>query len=402
MEIIKRMRYLSRIEPFVGNRNAKVLTGIRRGGKSTILEMVSAGLGDDCAVVIVNMELWKNRKYRDPEKLYSMIKGSLVNGKRNFLFIDEVQDIKEWESVIRSLIAEECYDIFLTGSNSRLLSGEFATFLSGRLNTIDVFTLTFSECIDFERICRGEADIDDILRKFLRFGGFPSVWRMDYRESEADSEISDIVSAVMMRDIMSRYPVKNPDVLNRILNYLCDNIGNITSINNIYTALRTDDKGIGKDMVYSYVGYLESACLITKVMTFDIKGKRHLASAYKYYLADIGIKNASVGFRPNDIAGYMENIIYLELRSRGYTVWVGDNDGREIDLVGERNGRYVYVQAVSELSGDRVVNREFGNLKGIDDNYPKYVVTLGDGPLNADVDGIICCKMADFLLREDY
>jgi len=304
--------------------------------------------------------------------------------------------------VIRSLIAEECCDIYLTGSNSRLLSGEFATFLSGRLNTVDVFTLTLSECLEFERAYRGEADVGAIFKKFLRFGGFPSVWRKDYGGSEADSEIADIVSAIMMRDIISRYPVKNPDVLGRILNYLCDNIGNLTSVNNIHTALQSDDKGIGKDTVYSYVGYLESACLITKVTAFDIRGKRHLSSTYKYYLADIGIKNALVGFRSKDISGYMENMIYLELRSRGYSVWIGDNNGREIDLVGEKNGRYIYVQAVAELSGEKVVNREFGNLKGIDDNYPKYVVTLEDGLLNADVDGIICCRIADFLLREDY
>ncbi|MCL1984113.1 MAG: ATP-binding protein [Methanomassiliicoccaceae archaeon] len=402
MENVKRDRYLSQIVPFVGNRNAKVLAGIRRGGKSTISHMISAGFGDDHNVIDINMDLFGNRRYRDPEKLYGMIKGSLISGKKNRLFIDEVQDVDEWESVIRSLIAEDCCDIYLTGSNSRLLSGEFATYLTGRLNILDVFTLTFSECLDFERKYRGEADTDIMLEKFLHFGGFPSVWRNDYKMSEAIKEITDIVNMIMMRDIISRYAVKNPDVLYRILNYLCDNVGNLTSVNNIYASLHADDRTIGKDMVYSYVSYLENAYLVTKVPTFDIKGKRHLASVYKYYLGDIGIKNAALGYRADDIDGYMENIIYLELRSRGYNVWIGNNNGKEVDLVGEKNGRYVYVQTAVELSSEKVVRREFGNLEGIADNYPKFVVTLEDGLLNNDLDGIICCELKDFLLRSDY
>ena len=401
MKNIERERYLSCIRPYVGNRNAKVLAGIRRSGKSTLLEMVPDGLGDD-NIMFIDMELWDNREYKDPEKLYRMIKGSLVNGKKNRLFIDEVQDVKEWESVIRSLIAEKCCDIYLSGSNSHLLSSEFSTYLSGRLNIIDVFTLTFSECIAFAQRYTDTQDTEEIFGKFLRFGGFPSVWRSEYKSSEAYKEVSDIVNTIMMRDIISRYTVKNPDVLYRVLRYICDNVGKVTSVNNIYETLHSDDRHIGKDMVYSYVSYLESAYLICKVPTFDIKGKKNLMSNYKYYVGDIGIKNALLGFRSDDITGLMENIVYLELRSRGYSVWVGSNGGREVDLVGEKNGRYVYVQTVSELSSDKVVSREFGNLKGIDDNYPKYVVTLNDGLLNTDIDGVICCKMSDFLLRTDY
>ncbi|MCL1978610.1 MAG: ATP-binding protein, partial [Methanomassiliicoccaceae archaeon] len=268
MDAVRRERYLSRIRPFIGNRNAKVLTGIRRAGKSTLLEIISDSFGDDCNVVHISMELWKNREYKDPEKIYNMIKGSLVTGKKNCILIDEIQDIKEWESVIRSLIAENCCDIYLTGSNSRLLSGEFATYLGGRINTVDVFTLTFSECLDFERKYIGEPKTEDAFKKFLRIGGFPSIWCRDYRESEADLEVADISNSILMRDVISRYTVKNPDLLKRILNYVCDNIGNLTSINNIYTTLRAEDKGVGKDTVYSYTEYLESAYLFIKVPTY--------------------------------------------------------------------------------------------------------------------------------------
>lgn len=399
---ILRSRYDSRIRPFMDNRNAKVLVGIRRSGKSTLFEMIADSMGDDHNIIMMDMEKWVNRPYRDPDILYSRIKESLVKEKDNCLFIDEVQDIREWESVVRSLIAEDCCDIYLTGSNSRLLSGEFSTYLSGRLNTLDVFTLTFSECIDFERGYRGEMPLEDIFSKFLRLGGFPSVWCNEYRESQAYSEISDITDAIIKRDIADRHSIRNTEVLDRILNFICDNIGNPVSVNNIFTSLYSEDKTIGRDMVYDYVGYLEDSCLVVKVQAYDIKGRRHLTSKYKYYLSDIGIKNSRLGFRPDDISGYMENIIYLELRSRGYRVWVGDSEGKEVDLVGEMNGRMIYVQATTELTNGDVVRREFGNLKGIDDNYPKYVVTLEDGPLNEDIDGIRCCKLIDFLMSDEY
>ena len=401
MENIGRERYISRIKPFIGNRNAKVLTGIRRSGKSTLLEMLSGMDDGPYNDIVLNMELWKNRELRNPDRLYETISSSLKEGVKNRLFIDEVQDVDEWESVIRSLIAEDRCDIYLTGSNSHLLSGEFASYLSGRLNIIDVFTLTFSECMEFERVYRGTCDEDAVLRKFLRIGGFPSTWREDYRESDANSEVSDIVYAIMMRDIVSRHPVKNPDALNRILRYICDNVGNPTSVNNIFNSLSSEGRGIGRDTVSAYVDHLENAYLIQKVCTFDLKGKRHLTSKYKYYLSDIGVKNAILGFRPDDIAGYMENIVFLELRSRGYSVWIGDNAGKEVDFVAEKNGGYVYVQVTVKLDGQKTIEREFGSLKGIDDNYPKYVVTLDDGPLNSDIDGIICCKLTDFLMKDE-
>jgi predicted AAA+ superfamily ATPase len=388
--------------PFAGNGNAKVLIGIRRSGKSTLLRMMADSMGPGIDAVFLDMERWQNRSYRDPDALYGLISGSLAGGGRGCLFIDEVQDVREWESVIRSLIAERRCDVYLSGSNSRLLSGEFATFLSGRVNALDVFTLTFSECLEFEEAYRGPADREAVFDKFLRFGGFPNVWRNDYAESQAHSEISDITDAIIKRDIADRHGVRNTEVLDRILSFICDNVGNPMSVNNIFASLRSEDGSIGRDMVYDYVGYLEESCLIVKAPAYDVKGRKHLTSKYKYYLSDIGIKSARLGFRPDDISGYMENILYLELRSRGYDVWVGDCDGRAIDLVGEMNGKKVYVQATSELSGEETVRREFGSLRGIDDNHPKYVVTLRDGPLNADIDGIRCRRLIDFLEMREF
>lgn len=401
MDPVKRITQLERIKPFFGNGNAKVMTGIRRSGKSTLLRMI-ADNHPDFNIIMFDMELWSNQKYRDPNLLYETIKDSLSGSEKNILLIDEVQDINEWESIIRSLIAEKCCDIYITGSNSRLLSGEFATYLSGRLNTTEIFTLTLSECILFEEKYRKSISQDEALDKFLKIGGFPSVWKSDYKDTDAISEVRDIVQAILFRDIITRYGVKQPNALDRILRFICDNVGNLVSANNIYNTFLSNGDKISKDTVYSYLSYLEAACLIYRVETMDIKGRDILRSKYKYYLSDIAIKNALIGFRPNDIPGYMENIIFLELRSRGFDVWIGNNNGHEVDFFARKNNESVYVQATTRLSDEKVVEREFGNLKGIDDYHPKYVVTLEKSPLDGDLDGIKCIGLAEFLMLEKF
>lgn len=223
----------------------------------------------------------------------------------------------------------------------------------------------------------------------------------DYEDSDAMSEVRDIIQSILMTDIVGRYSVKRVDVLERILMFLCDNIGNISSLNSIANALSSSGRGVHKDLVYEYAGYLEAACLVDRVETYDIKGKAILGSKYKYYLADVGIRNALLGFRTSDIPGNIENIVYLELKSHGYRVRVGSNGGREIDFVAERNGELIYIQAAMALEDESTISREFGNLRGIADNYPKYVVVLNRGPLDTDVDGIICMGLKDFLLMDD-
>ena len=400
MDYVHRESYINRIAPFIGNRNAKVITGVRRSGKSTIIKELPTRM-TDFNILLYDMELWSNRKYRNPEVLYESIKESIDPKKNNILIIDEVQDIDHWEELIRSLIAERCCDIYLSGSNSKLLSGEFATYLGGRINTIDVCTLNLRECILFDRKYSIGSSDDKVLEKMFRRGGFPSVWVADYEESDAMSEVRDIVQSILMMDIVRRYKVKRTDVLESILMFLCDNIGNVSSLNSIAKTLSASGKGINKDLVYEYAGYLEAACLVDRVETFDIKGKDILTSKYKYYLADVGIRNALLGFRSSDIPGYIENIIYLDLKSRGYGVWIGNNNGKEVDFIAKKDGKFIYIQATTTLEGEGVVDREFGNLKGITDNYPKYVVVLNKGPLDSDIDGIHCIGLKDFLLLGD-
>ncbi len=395
MRYVERPMYLNRMKPFAKNGNAKIITGVRRSGKSTMLKELDKIV--DGRILRIDMELWENRRFRDPDTVYRHIRDSVEQGVE-IVAIDEVQDISQWHEVVRSLVAEGSCDIYITGSNSKLLSGEFASMLTGRCNLFDNFTLTYSECCIFAEEYQG-AEMD-VLHRMLRVGGFPSVWRNRYEESDAVSEVSDILNSIMMRDIVARFDIRKPDLLHRIFRYFCDNIGNRTSIHNIYNALLAEDRKVSKDIVYEYVDHLESACLIYKAETYDVKGRRILTSAYKYYLADIGLKNAVCGFRPEDMQGYIENILYLEMRARGYNVWVGDFSGKEVDFVCRRGSETLYIQAATRLSDEKVVEREFGNLLSIPDNHPKYVVVMERSPLDADMDGIKCVLLEDFLSHE--
>ncbi|MCL1978889.1 MAG: ATP-binding protein [Methanomassiliicoccaceae archaeon] len=403
MDNIDRTMYLEKISDFIGNGNAKVITGIRRCGKSTLMRCISETMckKEDINEIFIDMELWDNRELKDPEKLYRRIKASLSKDKKNVLFLDEIQDVTEWESVVRSLINEKLCEIYITGSNSKLLSSEYTTYLCGRLNILDMFPLTFRECREFNDAYGDLATDEELLQRFIKVGGFPVVWRGHYNESSSYSTVRDILSTIRAKDVIEKYNIRNPDLLDRIFRFICGNLGKYTSLNNIYNVLRSEGRNVSQDSVYAYAGYLESAYLVQKAHAYDIRGKRVLSARYKYFLTDIGIKHATLGYKADDISGHMENILYLDLRSRGYTVYVGDDKGKEIDLVGERYGEKVYVQSVFRLSSEEVIKREFENLKGIKDNYPKYVVTMEDDLFHGNVDGIISCGLADFLKREE-
>ena len=402
MDDIRRAAYFERMSDFVGNGNAKVVMGIRRCGKTTFMRCLSEKMhsADDVNEIYIDMERWDNRVLKDPDKLYRKIKSDLVKDKKNVLFVDEIQDVTEWESVIRSLISEKVCDIYITGSSSKLLSSEFATYLTGRLNTMEMFPLSFRECMEFNNAYGDPASETELLEKFIRVGGFPLLWQGKYSEGSAYTIVRDIFSSIKLKDIIERYGVKNPDLLDRIFQFVCGNLGKHTSLNNIYNILRSEDRSVSQDTVYAYASHLESAYLIQKANVYDIRGKRVLTSKYKYYITDLGLKHAVMGYRADDILGHMENILYSDLRSRGYNVWTGDNNGKEIDLVAERFGEKVYVQSAFCLSSEEVIKREFGSLKGIKDNYPKYVVTMEDEAFHGNTDGIISCGLIDFLKKE--
>lgn len=392
--------YTERIRLFIGSSVAKVLIGVRGSGKSSVLKTIQQETSS--GAVFFDMGARSNVKFRDPDALYGEIKKRLGDGKEMCLIIDEVQMIHDWEDMIRSLIDEKCCDIYISGSDSKLFSSDTSTYLAGRTVSADVFTLTYSECIEFQRFYGRNEDPDYVMDRFLRVGGFPIIWSEDLDGSSACCILSGIESEAILRDIQQRYGFRSTELLDRILDYICDNLGRPMSVFGIFNSLRSEDPDTSKNEVYAGIDHLLEACIICRAETYDVRRKKVLRSGTKYYLSDIGLKSLLRGYREDDISGVMENIIYLELRSRGYRVWVGDAKGKEIDFIAEKMRKKVYIQATFEMSSPDTAKREYSPLREIDDNFPKYVVVMKENPFFGDSDGIRCVLLKDFLLSKDY
>ena len=406
-KLIKRAVYENKVRPFIGNSNAKVFMGIRRCGKSTLMRMTANDIlseNPDANIISIDLELWSNRHLLKADSLYDHIKSSIVKGKYNCLFVDEIQDTNEWEAVIRSLIKEKCCDIYITGSNSSLLSSEFSTYLSGRVNIVPVQPLSLKECIDFRENAAGvRPEASSVLNEYLEMGGFPDVWARPIARDSAYSMLGDIYSHIVLKDIIQRYGVKSTEALDKIIGFLCDNIGNSTSPNNIFNKLKESGDPVVKNTVYEYLEYLEKAYFISKVKRYDVRGKKLLESEYKYYLTDIGLKHSLLGYRPSDISKHIENILYNEMTARGYKVQIGKVGNAEIDFIGTKMGKKIYLQATYLLSSEEAVDREFGNLKAVRDNFPKYVVGMDPQWKSRDhVDGVVYRDLAEFLTADDW
>ncbi|MGI6472132.1 MAG: ATP-binding protein [Candidatus Methanomethylophilaceae archaeon] len=392
--LVDRPRYTERIRPFIGNGNAKIITGIRRCGKSSVMRLFSRSFTDH-NVVYLNMELAENYNLRDWRSLLGKVESAVDATRKNVLFIDEVQNVKEWELAIRDIIARELYDVYLTGSNSDLLSSEYATHLGGRFNTIHMLPLSYTECLEFQKMFGGA---DDVFHTFVRAGGFPILWRNPADIQSDMQTVRDIVDVSIANDIEERFGIKNKQLLKNLLRYTLSTIGNYVSANNLYNTMRSTGIRVSADTVYEYLRYLESANIIIRAKTFDIKGKRVLTAKYKYYVTDLGIKHALLGYRPEDTPGHIENMIFTELLGRGYGVYIGSSDGKEIDFVAEKGDKRIYIQACQTIQSEETMEREFGNLESIRDNFPKYVVMMDPGVYEGTTDtGIICCSLTEFL-----
>jgi predicted AAA+ superfamily ATPase len=398
--IVLRERYLGRIREFIGDGDAKVFIGIRRGGKSTLMRLTADEIREkdpECNMVYVNMELLPSQNMKSDMDLYTHVKNGLASGVKNYVFVDEIQEIHGWENAIRSLVAEKCCDIYLTGSNSSLLSSEYSTRMTGRYVSIWVRPLSFAECMEFRTLSASDADV--VFDRFLRVGGFPKIWAHETGDEGAYTRIRDIYSNIVLNDLMRRHDVRNADVLRHIMMFICDNIGKITSLNNIYNYLHNNVGGVGKETVYSYVGYLEEAFLIQRCRIYDLRGKRILEPRYKFYLTDLGIKHALLGYRKDDIGKHLENIVFLELLGRGYEICTGETDGREVDFVAVKREKKLYIQCAYLLS-EEAVEREFGNLRKIRDDSRKIVVTMDRFWGTGNLDGIDHMYVTDFLTSD--
>ena len=314
---------------------------------------------------------------------------------RKYLFVDEIQEIKEWEKAIASLSKNEEADIYVTGSNAHLFSSELATLLSGRYVEFPIYSLSFDEFNIFRDEKKSTPERE--LLNYLRFGGLPAIHHFDLQEDIVYQYVNSIYNTILLKDIVKRNNIRNVHLLERICRYIFDNIGNIFSAKSISNYLKSQRLRVGVDTVQNYVSHVVNALLVHKVPRYDIKGKRHLEIHEKYYLGDIGIRHALLGYREADISGILENIVFLELKRRGYSVCVGKLNDTEIDFVASKEGKKVYIQVAYLLASPETINREFGPLKSIPDNYPKHVINM-DSAFGEDVEGIQRVNLIDFLL----
>lgn len=405
--MIKRDLYLDKIRPFIDKPFIKVITGIRRCGKSTILMMIKEEILDkgidDSNIVYINFESMLYSDIDNSKKLYSYVKDQVKNSNKYYLFFDEIQEVKDWEKAINSFLIDFDCDIYITGSNSKLLSSELATYLTGRYIEINVNTLSFGEYLDFRKQVNHIDDINtrEELKRFIRLGGFPAVHTGNYDIESAYKIVSDIYSSALLRDTIQRYKIRNIELLERIVKFVFDNVGNTFSANNIAKYFKSQQRNVDINTIYNYLNALESSFIIQKVSRYDIAGKNILKTNEKFYLADQSLKYATMGYKDRAISGILENIVYLELKSRGYDIFIGKLGDTEVDFIAEKQNEKVYIQVSYVLVDESTIEREFRPLLKIKDHYPKYVVTMDDF-FEDNIDGVKHVNLADFLLMEKF
>jgi predicted AAA+ superfamily ATPase len=403
--MIERNTYLQQIVPFIDKPQVKIITGIRRSGKSFVLrllleELTNKGIKPK-QVISVNFESFEYADLLNAKALYVYLKQQIKNKQRYYILLDEIQEVHEWEKVINSLLVDFNVDIYITGSNSHLLSSELATYLAGRYVEIPIYTLSYREFLDFRKSYFSQEQQHNTFEYYLRMGGFPVIHTTQYAEETAYKVVYDIYSSVILRDTVQRYKIRDVDLLERVIKYAFDNIGNTFSGKNVADYFKSQQRRIDINTVYNYLNALEGAFILYRVPRYDIKGKEILKTQEKYYVSDISIIYATMGQRDRLISGILENIVFLELKRRGFKVYVGKLDSSEIDFVAQQRAKKIYIQVAYKLENEQVVKREFGNLLNINDQYPKYVVTM-DEFWKDSIEGVQHLYITDFLMKEAW
>ncbi|MEG0863281.1 MAG: ATP-binding protein [Clostridia bacterium] len=399
--MIVRPRYLDILRTYRNVPLVKILAGIRRSGKSTILEMlgeelVSSGIPRDHII----SRRYTSESFEDgmtSKKMYQEIKAKITDASWYYLLLDEVQEIDGWERAVNSLLEDAHTDIYVTGSNSKLMSGEISTYLTGRYISIPVYTLSFAEYLTFKK--SSKLSEKELLNEYIRMGGFPLVASGNFDERSSHQIVEGIYNSVITSDIVKRHQVKDFDLFSRVVKYVVENVGKTFSANAIVKFLKNEGRALSVETVYNDLEWLEKAFVIYRCSRYDLQGKSVLKTQEKFYLADISLKYSIMGFQPKSIASTLENIVYFELRRKGYEVYVGKNETKEVDFVAVQRDERVYVQVCRRLPEDS--DRETANLLEIKDHYPKYVVTL-DELAAGNVNGVKMMHLADFLLCEKY
>ena len=398
--MIQRQGYLKQIIPLIDKNLIKVITGVRRCGKTVLLSQIQDYLRNhgrsDEQILSISLESKKNERFKNGNLLYEYLIAACEGiKKKSYIFLDEIQMVDKWEEVVSSLLVDLDCDIYITGSNSKLLSGELATRIAGRYIQIHVYPFTLSEAkeisIENNRYTTDEALFQD----YLRYGGLPLRFSLD--EISLETYLSDTYESIVTKDIINRHNIKNVNLLNTLLSFLMDNIANSFSSRSIVAELKKNGVQTTADTIISYLGYIKSAMVICPASRYDLKGKKLLSSNEKYYTVDLGLRNVTKNSETIDYGKLYENVVFLELLFRGYDVRVGKFDSNEIDFVAYKGTNRAYYQVCYALNSEKAVAREFGNLESIHDNFPKYVIS-GDIP-DFSRNGIQHRNIIDFLLE---
>ena len=379
----------------------KILTGVRRCGKSTIFEMIrqellERGIPEDHIIM---------KKYTEMDipdtitakQMYDELVSRVEDDKRYYFLLDEIQEIKGWEKAVNSLLEGMDADIYVTGSNSKLMSSEISTYLTGRYISIPVFTLSFREYLEFKK--ESTQSYDKLLEEYIKFGGFPIIALGEYEQQSAYQIVDGIYHTVVSRDIVKRHRINKQDLFDRVVKYVIENMGKTFSASSISNFLKSENRKVSIESIYNYLRWLEQAFIIFPCKRYDMQGKSILKTQEKYYLADVSFRYALFGYNRKMLDGVMENIVYLELRRRGYDVYVGKNNTKEIDFIAIHKDEKIYVQVCVQIPENS--NREVGNLMEIRDHYPKYVVTLNEMDVGIE-NGIRIVHLRDFLLAKQW
>lgn len=403
--MIERPLYLNKIMPFVDTPFVKILTGVRRCGKSTILKMIQKKLKEEHHITDEQILSYRfdSMEYEDmtSKELYQELKIKVLNSNKTYLFLDEIQEINGWEKVVNTLASDYDVDIYITGSNSRMMSSEISTYLTGRYITFHIYTLSFEEYLTFKKSYSTIYDIKQEFNQYVRLGGFPATHLQEYSQDEVYTIVRDIYNSTIFSDIVRRNQVKKIDQLERVVKYTFNNVGNTFSAKSISNYLKSEQRKIDNETVYSYLEKLQKAYILHRCSRYDLQGKSILKTQEKFYLADISLRYAVLGYTTDSVASSLENIVYLELKRRGYDVCIGKYNDKEIDFVATKQNEKIYVQVTQEIKSEKTQKREYEQLLEIKDNYPKYVV-LTDDFAGGNYQGIKTMHITDFLLSKEY
>lgn len=398
--MIIRPDYINMVTPFINVPLVKILAGVRRCGKSTIFEMLieelkNRGISADNII---------ERKYDSPDytdfsakDMYTDLKEAIRDRGRCYLFLDEIQEINGWEKVANTLLEDFDTDIYITGSNSKLMSGEISTYLTGRYVLIPVYTLSFREYLTFKN--KNISSAREIFDEYVQYGGFPIIAISSFDKKSAYQIVEGIYASVITRDISKRHKIRNKELFDRVVRYIIENVGKTFSASSIVKFLKSENRNLSVETIYNYIKWLSEAFIIYPCKRYDLQGKAVLKTQEKYYLSDISLKYSQMGFDGKMLSAMLENIVYLEMKRRGYDVYIGKNGTKEIDFMGVRRNEKIYIQVCVALPTEST--RETDNLMEIKDHYHKYVVcrdTLASGNEN----GIEIIHIADFLLKENW